>query len=217
MDNESERFVLTPRLTVKLEDALIRHGWTFEDINIISENGMLGKFLDYVQGSAEIITVRDLRDLNKGIIRVNLDTPPILPFDSAVVFANQGGGWVELEKRPDGLYINGKMVSLHLANCQNNGNQATGYEVYSQIKDMPVLHPNISDTLLRFLEFVPADWKYHEKGFSHGTYFWSAIFADQAGESYIRGMYLYYGFWKPIFRPLKKEFSINDLAAVVEI
>ena len=67
--------------------------------------------------------------VDENTIRVNLDAPPLLPFDDATVETNEGGGWVTVQKRTDGLYVDGRKVILHRSERQKNGKVIEGYEL----------------------------------------------------------------------------------------
>ena len=88
-----------------------------------------------------------VRVLSKTAIEVNLATAPHLPFDGATIKHNAGGGWVKVEKKKDGLYVDGKKVELHLVNAQKNGSTIRGHELREALSGLPVLHPNILDAL----------------------------------------------------------------------
>ncbi len=63
---------------------------------------------------------------NKNVIYVNLDAPPKLPFDGAEVKENAGGGWVKVDRRKTGLYVDGKKIILHLDEGQKGSNVMVG-------------------------------------------------------------------------------------------
>jgi hypothetical protein len=96
-------------------------------------------------------------------IHVNLDAPPNLPFDSATIKANTCGGWVTLEKRPDGLYRNGVEVVLHIDEGQKDVNSISGHELHAALSTRLSLHPNELDAAVDY-SLMPDDWKADENG-----------------------------------------------------
>ncbi len=80
-------------------------------------------------------------------------------------------GKVLLEKRTDGkLYANGVEVIRYLLPYQRSRKTIRGHELRKRLKSKQVLNACILDTLLKYPELIPEDWK---KG---RTYFWGTIF-----------------------------------------
>jgi hypothetical protein len=124
--------------------------------------------------------------VDENTIRVNLDAPPILPFDGATVKTNKGGGWVEVQKRADGLYIDGRKVIQFRSECQKGDKVIKGYELRDEVKNLPVLHPNIMDALYEHGHLIPEEWKYDENGNIIYTFFWAVRYGDSDGSGCVR-------------------------------
>src|SRR3989344_3368272 len=90
-------------------------------------------------------------------IRVNLGAPPMLPFDGATVETNKGGGWVTVQKRADGLYVDGRKVILNRSERQKDGKVVRGYALRDEVTNLPVLHPNIMDALCEYSSHLIPD------------------------------------------------------------
>ncbi|MFA4880075.1 MAG: hypothetical protein WC650_00425 [Candidatus Doudnabacteria bacterium] len=120
-------------------------------------------------------------------ILVNLDAPPELPFDKAIIEPKigRGSGWVKVEKCEDGLYINDHRVILYLSEQQKGGKVISGFKLNEELLGKPVLHPNILDALLEHLDLIPEDWK---KRYLY-IFFWAVIFRDSDGRFFVRFLY----------------------------
>ncbi len=136
---------------------------------------------------AERIRVRKKRHGRATLIEVNLDAPPMLPFEGAKVDSIVGTGtrtgWVEVERRGKNLYINKKKVVLYLSERQQNGQAIRGHELREELTGKPVLHPNILGALFEHPHLIPEVWK------GKLVYFWAVIFSDRDGGLYVRYLY----------------------------
>lgn len=107
---------------------------------------------------AEFRKVQRVRLTNdKNVMYVNLDAPPILPFDHAVIESNAGGGWVKVEKRGDRLFVEGKSIVLYFPSPQ--GGRIALSRPQDMFLDKRPEHPNILDALIDFPYFIPKNWK----------------------------------------------------------
>jgi len=109
-----------------------------------------------------------------------------LPFDGAQIEFQIGNGWVKVEKRGDGLYVDGRKVILHQSKRQKDGNVIQGHEFREELSGKPVLHPNIMDALLEYPSFIPEDWKKDENGNTRFIFFWAVIFRGAVGGLFVR-------------------------------
>ncbi|MDD5627234.1 MAG: hypothetical protein PHW01_04485 [Patescibacteria group bacterium] len=146
---------------------------------------------------------------------VNLDVPPELPFNNASVEENIGGGWVKVEKREDGLYIDDHKVILYLSEKQKNG-RMSGRELRKELLGKPVLHPNILDVLiLHRPKFIPEDWK-KGKHYYVFIFFWAVIFRHSCGSLCVRCLFLRDGNWGWGCYGLDSDWSDFEPAALLE-
>jgi len=127
--------------------------------------------------------------IDENTILVNLDAPIKLPFGGAEIYFQTGSGWVRIEKRKDGLYIDGHKVILYLSERQKNGRVIKGYELREELSGKLVLHPNILDALLEYPQIIPEDWKRDEKDNIRLIFFWAVIFRSPLGGLYVRYLY----------------------------
>ena len=140
--------------------------------------------------------------LSRTVILVDLNAPPELPFDGATIEPNTsstcriGSGWVRVEKREDGLYVDGRKVILYLSEQQKNG-RMSGHELREELTGKPVLllHPNILDALLEHPDFIPEDWKNDESENSRCIFFWAVIFRGSDGALCVRCIFFYSRRW----------------------
>ena len=113
------------------------------------------------------------------IIFVNLDAPPKLPYKDTEVRENTRGGWVKLEKRMFGLYVNGKKIILHLDLGQKDRREIGGYKLKEALTEKLVEHPNILDALLEYPHLIPDEFKPGENSHIKCIVFWAVVFHDQ--------------------------------------
>src|SRR3989338_5260179 len=73
-----------------------------------------------------------------------------------------GMGWVTVEKRADGLYVNGRKVILHVEPGQKHTCEVLGGETLLNAfrHRKPVLHPNLIDALLEYPHLIRDDEKW---------------------------------------------------------
>ncbi|OHA17137.1 MAG: hypothetical protein A3H57_03785 [Candidatus Taylorbacteria bacterium RIFCSPLOWO2_02_FULL_43_11] len=164
---------------------------------------------------AEFRKTERVRVVNETTIMVNLDAPPRLPFEGAVV-ANipKGKGWVEVERRTDGLYVDGKNAILHLSDNQKGKLVIVGTEFRKELEKMDVLHPNIMDALCDHLRLIPEDWKKNEDGEILYIHFWDVVFRDSDDNLFVRCFYWDDGSWCRYYGRLGVDWDRLDPAAV---
>ena len=166
------------------------------------------------QHQAALEVAERVRVVNKTTIEVNLASPPKLPFDSAAIEHNAGGGWVRVEKKKDGhLYIDGKKFLLHL-----EGGQKTGVIVGKKLREMlagkSVLHPNIMDALFDYQHLIPDYCKQDERGRTRYIFFWGVVYRGSDGDLYVRCLYWLDGAWRRNYRWLDVGFDVRRPAPV---
>ena len=96
--------------------------------------------------------------VDQDTICVNLDAPSMLPCDNATAEASKDSGWVVVQRRADGLHVNGRMVILHRSQRQKSGQAVIGHLLYSQVAGLLPLHPNIAEGLVQHAHLIPEDW-----------------------------------------------------------
>ena len=149
--------------------------------------------------------------VNKTTIMVNLASAPVLPFDNAAIEHNAGGGWVKVEKKKDGLYVNGEKVVLRLAPAQKTGT-IRGHELRTELGNN-VLHPNILDALYDHAHLIPDDFKQDEQGRTRYIFFWGVIFRDSYGHLFVRFLAWPGGTWGRYYSWLGLDFGVGFPAA----
>ncbi|MFA6593655.1 MAG: hypothetical protein WCT16_00160 [Candidatus Buchananbacteria bacterium] len=169
-----------------------------------------------------------IKAILKGQMRINLETTPILravidtnndprlPFADATIEKHARQGKISIEKRFDGLYINGQKVVLYRSTRQINGQSIIGYELRRELDGQPVLSASVLDFLLANQEYIPEEWKEKdEKGNVIFIFFWGTIFRSSGGNLYVR--YLYWGGsqWYELYYWLDSGFLGSDPAAVL--
>lgn len=150
------------------------------------------------------------------ILRAVIDTNinPRLPFAGATIEKHARVGKVTIEKRADGLYIDGKKVGLYLSERQLNGQTIKGYELRTELDDKPVLSASILDFLMAHPEFIPEDWKQDENGNIIFIYFWATIYR-YFGRFCVRSLCWHDGAWGVYFRWLVDGWGSRSPAAAL--
>lgn len=170
----------------QLSDALDAAGFSPDDVTKLRQSD-LGGFLNIIRSSVKdasrVITI------NKTTIVVNLGATPKLPFDEAEVAQHLGTGWVIVEKRVDGLYVNDDKVILHLSKRQQNGEYIRGYELCEELAGKPVLNANVLDALYEHPSLIPEDWKKDGQGNIRYIFFWASTYRDAGGRLCVRDLY----------------------------
>src|SRR3989344_6516257 len=139
--------------------------------------------------------------LNLTTIAVNLAATPKLPFNGAEVEQHIGEGGAIVEKRTDGLYVNGRKVALHLSKRQQNGKSLKGYDLRDELTGKPVLNVNLLDALVDNTHLIPEDWKKDENDNTRFIFFWATVYRNSDGSLCVRclfwggGAWLWYCYW----------------------
>ena len=124
---------------------------------------------------------------------IDLDVQPALPFDGATVKKHIGGGKATIEKRVDGVYLNGKKLVLRRSDRQLNGKCIQGHNLLVEIEGQQwVVHnATLLDFFLKNPQFWPDDWKKDEAGNTIYIFFWGTQFLRPSfGSVCVR-----YGYW----------------------
>ena len=153
--------------------------------------------------------------LNQTTIAVNLAATPKLPFDGAKVEQHTGEGWVIIEKRADGLYINGRKVTLHLSKRQMGGKAIGGHDLREELTGKPVLNANILDALYENPHLIPEDWKTDADGNIRYIFFWGTIYRDSGDGLCVRYLYFRDGVWDRHYYWLDRVWFGHDPAALL--
>lgn len=157
--------------------------------------------------------------VDESTIRVNLDASPNLPFDGAIVDTNKGGGWVMVQKRSDGLYVDGRKIILYRSEHQKDGKAIRGYELRYELRNeltnAEVLHPNILDALCEHVHLIPEDWKQDENGNTILIYFWAVTYRGSDGGLCVRCLVWGGGAWLRGYDWLDYDFRGLGSAAVL--
>jgi hypothetical protein len=152
--------------------------------------------------------------VDKMTIRVNLDAPPRLPFEGAVVHNKpKGKGWVEVKRKGNELFVDGKKVILPLSEKQKGDKTVVGTELLKELEKKPVLHPNIMDALCEHPHLIPDSWKQNEEKETLYIFFWDVVLRDSDGNLYVRYFFWFVGAWFRSYRRLGCDFSRQDPAA----
>ncbi len=154
--------------------------------------------------------------VNATTIMVNLGVSPRLPFDTATVEWHRGEGWVRVQKRKDGLYVNGRKVVLYLSERQKGGKTLKGYELREELTGKPVLNANLLDALYENLHLIPEDWKKDAAGNTLLIYFWDSGFRNPDTVSlYVRYLFFHDGSWNRLCDWLGHGWHVRHPAALL--
>ncbi len=123
---------------------------------------------------------------------VDIDSSARLPFDGAVLEIHRGSGFIPLERKAGGVYLDGKKLTIFLPEGQKDGRVVKGYALRTELE---VRGHNVSAKVLDFCvdhpEFWPEGWKKDAQGNTIYVFFWDDIFrGPSAGRLFVR-----YGHW----------------------
>lgn len=164
----------------------------------------------------EFLSTRRIEVLSETVIMVNLDVAPKLPFNGAQIEENKGGDWVKIEKRKDGLYVDGRKIILYLSERQKDGKVIRGHKLREEVSGKPVLHPNILDALLEHTHLIPEEWKKNADGKIIFIFFWAVIFRDPSdGNLYVRSLYFRGGQWYSNYFWLDNDWNGHNPSALL--
>ncbi len=133
---------------------------------------------------------------SRNIIWVNLGAPPKLPFDGAEVKENAGGGWVRVERRKTGLFVDGKKIILHLDEGQKDDKVMVGTKLAEALTGKSVEHPNVLDALMEHPHLIPDEFKQDGQGRTIYIFFWAVKFRGRGGNLCVRYLYWNLGAWR---------------------
>jgi len=213
----SDKFVMSARQSAELDFALERNGCDPAFVKWLSSGNTLTHVRQVQLGQSAIKPVAEdatrVITLNETTIAVNLGATPKPPFQGAEVESHAGDGWAVVEKRADGLYVNGRKVVLYLSKRQQNGKSLNGRELREELTGKPVLNANLLDVLVDNPQLIPEDWKKDEQGNTRYIFFWTSIFRDSDGDLIVRCLFFRGGAWSRGFRWLDNVWSGDNPAA----
>ncbi len=195
---------MSEQQVAKLAGAIVEHQRHFNSMSTDDRQWAIQNTVDAIKLFAESVGRRNsviaqdatrVITLNETTIAVNLAATPKLPFDGAKVEQHTGEGWVIIEKRADGLYINGRKVTLHLSKRQMGGKAIGGHDLREELTGKPVLNANILDALYENPHLIPEDWKTDADGNIRYIFFWGTIYRSSGDDLYVRYLCFRDGVW----------------------
>lgn len=177
--------IMTSRQAAELDFAFERNGYTSKNVKKMSQGNILAELLPVLNGYAEVVWHRHIIDLS---------VPCKLPFADAkhVYVRAPKSGVVELERRGDRLYYDGKVIDLLLSEKQNSDDGIIGRELCEELETRGGnLGGNILDHLVVHPELWPESWKMDAQRKRIYVSFWGDIFCDPDGSLCVRG-----GYWE---------------------
>lgn len=119
---------------------------------------------------------------------IDFNSPARLPFNGAVLEVHRGTGIVKLEKKADGLYLDGKKLTLFLSKKQKKGGVIEGNKLRIELeKRGKNVGAKLLDHFVEHPEMWPEEWKKDDQGNTLYVFFWDDIFRNPAcGDLYVR-------------------------------
>lgn len=180
-------------------------GYTPEFLNDLAEKPkLLAGMYDVQRGLSEIRRIEHVFDRSK---------TPRFPFLGAQIEEHNGAGTSCLEKKADGLYLDGKKIILQIVQSQKNGT-IVGIMIREKLSKKPVLDVTILDYLLDHPELIPEDWKRDEDGRTRYIYFWGTVYRRLDDYLYVRCMFWSSGTWQAHYRWIANDWLANYPAAM---
>src|SRR3989338_7937218 len=202
----------------QLGDSLEAEGFTADDVTKLKQYANLAGIKAVLNGTAKIKPVGEdatrTITINGTTIAVNLGAPLKLPFNGAEVEQHIGEGWVIIEKRADGSYVDGRKVILHLSKRQKNSKSLKGHELREELTGKPVLDANILDALLSNPHLISEDWKKDENGNTRYIFFLGTIYRNSDRPLFVRYLFFLGGKWRSNYYWLGNDWNDNYPAAL---
>lgn len=160
-----------------IRDTLVKAGVGIEIVEWLVGEGKVAFVEEFLKPlAAKFLATQRWKTVNATTIMVNLGVLPKLPFDGATVEWHRGEVWVRVQKRRDGLYVNGRKVVLYLSERQKCGKVIKGHELRDELTGKPVLNANLLDALFENTHLIPEDFKRDADGNIIFIYFWDSGF-----------------------------------------
>jgi hypothetical protein len=186
LDKDGE-LVISVKQGGEIQDALNRNGFTRELVKELTKGDNLTKVRMVLQGLCEIRHTEHV---------VDLGADAVIPKDYKwTVEEHRKGKPAKLERKADGLYLDGKKIDFWLSEEQKRKQAVVGNILRAKLKEMPVLNDNVLNYLLKNPHLIPEDWKKDENGNTRYIFFWGTIFRGAGGLLYVRYLYWYGGEW----------------------
>lgn len=149
---------------------------------------------------------------------IDHDKSPELPYDGANIEEHRGVGISKIERNGDDLYLDGKKITLYLAEEQKkNRGRIVGDELFLKLASLPVLDANVLDYLLKYPKLIPESWKIDDQGRPLYIFFWGTIFSTSDDRTlHVRHLSWKDGEWQSNYSWLGSECFENNVAAVLE-
>ncbi|MFA5124562.1 MAG: hypothetical protein WC473_01895 [Patescibacteria group bacterium] len=181
--------------------------------------------IDWATGPGKSFFVEKLKEIGEEFLRqttpilravIDTDNDPRPPFTDATVEKHARQGKISIEKRFDGLYIDGQKVVLYRSTLQVNGRFIVGHELRKELDGRPVLSASVLDFLRANQEYIPEEWKEkNEKGNIIFIFFWGTIFRRSDGRLYVRCLFWSGSQWRGCYSWLDSGFVGGSPAAVL--
>jgi hypothetical protein len=189
----------------ELKAAFRRGNWNNAEIKGLCEGDVLAQVRDVLRGVSEIKMKEHV---------VDLGADAVIPKDyNWTIEEHRKGNPVKLERKADGLYIDGKKIDFYLSKKQKKGS-IVGNDLRVELKDQSVLNANVLDYLLKNPHLIPEEWKKDEDGNTRYIFFWGTIFRFAVGDLRVRCLYWYDGQWVWSYYWLGYYWNSNYPAAV---
>ncbi|MFA6593664.1 MAG: hypothetical protein WCT16_00210 [Candidatus Buchananbacteria bacterium] len=180
--------------------------------------------IDWATGPGKSFFVKKLKEIGEEFLRqttpilravIDTNNDPRLPFANATIEKHARQGKISIEKRFDGLYLDGQKVVLYRSTRQIGQSSIIGYELRKDIDGQPVLSASVLDFIMANKEYIPEEWKEKdEKGNIILIFFWDTIFRRSDGDLCVRCLYWDGSQWYVNYLWLDSGFTGHDPAAV---
>ncbi|MEK7653001.1 MAG: hypothetical protein AAB358_00745 [Patescibacteria group bacterium] len=211
-----------------IADEVGAKGGSPESIRLIECEHLRGRFADLIiemqteedkKAVAEAArqAAKEAKKMTASTFKAEIDTDkdPRLPFSGASIEKHARQGKVTIEKRPDGLYLDGRKVVLYRSLKQVNGKTVVGHELKKELDGKPVLSVSILDFLSENQEYIPEEWKKDENGNTIFIFFWGTIYRHAGGRLYVRDLYWNGNRWYWNCYWLDRDWYFHDPAALL--
>ncbi len=173
----------------ELKMSFRRNGYTEADVKKLGEGDFLASVLKVLRGQCEI---KDAEHV------IDCDTNPFVP-----------KGWKVEEHQKQGMVKWSKfLITLFLAEGQEDGKSIVGNELRKLLKGVRVMNANVLDFLLKHPGLIPDEWK------GKAVFFWGTVYRYSDGDLYVRYLYWVDATWRWSGHWLDRDWHVGYPAAV---
>lgn len=196
-------------LDYEVKLAFRRHGFLNKDIRFLAEGNFLIDVLEVIRGTSKILENKYYVDCDcapsvpKGWSVEEHKKSFFMKFDPAKI------SFFLSKEQKAGIYGHDLNLPLCLSEEYKKERGISGHDLRRELSDKLVMNANLLDYLLKYEDFIPAEWS--EKS----IFFWGTIYRNEDGCLCVRYLRETGSGWHSSFCLLDEYFASDDYAAIM--